>query len=311
MSQKERYLESVGGAAHQSAVEIIERLEAALAEDRAVCLCGCSADEHENYGEEGEACGNDDHECIRVCVAAGQIVGGLRFENARLTAENEALKSAQRHSANSSAHNAQVAVDALSREWAGQEDLDTAKAENVRLTAELARLSGACEAVGTQLVELARPNLTDVALLGTPPLDIDGDALVDERSAETDARLKAETRVTALEGRFDLLLHLQRQQEWSERTFGPGVRAEGVVDHIVKELAEILADPSDLTEWIDVAILALDGAWRSGASPEQIVAALVAKQAKNEARTWPDWRTAEPGKAIQHVRVALDAGGKG
>lgn len=103
---------------------------------------------------------------------------------------------------------------------------------------------------------------------------------------------------------FDMLAHLRRQREWSERTFGPGSRAKGVVDHIRKELNEIEADPGDLKEWIDVVILGLDGAWRCGASPEEIIAALVAKQAKNEGRVWPDWRTSSPDKAIEHVRDA-------
>ena len=102
---------------------------------------------------------------------------------------------------------------------------------------------------------------------------------------------------------FDLLSHLGRQHEWSERTFGPGMRTKGVVDHIRKELCEIESDPTDITEWIDVVILALDGAWRAGASPEQIIATLVAKQTKNENRNWPDWRTADPDKAIEHVRT--------
>jgi hypothetical protein len=66
---------------------------------------------------------------------------------------------------------------------------------------------------------------------------------------------------------------------------------------------EIEADPGDLKEWIDVTILALDGAWRSGASPAEIVAAIVAKQTKNEGRVWPDWRTADPNKAIEHDRA--------
>ncbi len=87
---------------------------------------------------------------------------------------------------------------------------------------------------------------------------------------------------------FNLHSHLERQRDWSTKTFGPGDRAKGVVDHIRKELLEIERDPRDLTEWIDVVILALDGAWRSGASPEGIIKALVAKQAKNEARKWPD-----------------------
>jgi hypothetical protein len=104
------------------------------------------------------------------------------------------------------------------------------------------------------------------------------------------------------DGGFDFLAHLRHQREWSEKTFGPGPRPEGISDHIRKELLEIEAAPDDLEEWIDVAILALDGAWRAGHSPEAIVAALVAKQAKNEGRAWPDWRTAEPGRAIEHVR---------
>jgi hypothetical protein len=108
----------------------------------------------------------------------------------------------------------------------------------------------------------------------------------------------------ALSPQWSLFDHLQRQREWSERTFGPGPRTEGVVDHIRKELLEIEAQPRDLEEWIDVVILALDGAWRAGSSPEQIIAALRSKQQKNEARSWPDWRTAEPGKAIEHDRAA-------
>ena len=103
---------------------------------------------------------------------------------------------------------------------------------------------------------------------------------------------------------FDMLAHLQRQREWSGRTFGPGPRTAGVVDHIRKELREIEADPTDLSEWIDVVILALDGAWRAGGSQEQTNAALVAKQKKNEGRQWPDWRTADPDKAIEHDRSA-------
>jgi len=104
---------------------------------------------------------------------------------------------------------------------------------------------------------------------------------------------------------FDMLAHLQRQRVFSERTFGPGKRTKMVADHIRKELDEVEENPSDLAEWVDVILLALDGAWRSGASPAQIVAGIEAKQTKNEGRTWPDWQTADPNKAIEHNR-ALD-----
>ena len=96
--------------------------------------------------------------------------------------------------------------------------------------------------------------------------------------------------------------HIQRQIDWSKETFGPGERTEGVLDHIRKELKEIESDPTDLSEWIDVIILAFDGAWRVGGQPQEIIDALIAKQEKNRNREWPDWRTAEHGKAIEHIR---------
>lgn len=101
---------------------------------------------------------------------------------------------------------------------------------------------------------------------------------------------------------FDLVKHLKRQREFSEKTFGPGHRTKGVIAHIRKELVEIEQEPLDLEEWVDVILLALDGAWRTGASPEAIAAKLYFKQAKNERREWPDWRTMRMDEAIQHIK---------
>ena len=96
--------------------------------------------------------------------------------------------------------------------------------------------------------------------------------------------------------------HIERQRTWSRATFGPDTRTAGVLAHIRKELDEIAAAPHDVTEWVDVIILAIDGAWRAGHEPQAIIDALIAKQARNEARTWPDWRTAPEGQPIEHVR---------
>lgn len=97
--------------------------------------------------------------------------------------------------------------------------------------------------------------------------------------------------------------HIERQREWSIQTFGPGDRTKGVIDHIKKELIEIeQSSGQDIEEWIDVIILALDGAWRAGFTTTQITDALYMKQVKNELRKWPDWRTVGPDKAIEHVR---------
>lgn len=105
---------------------------------------------------------------------------------------------------------------------------------------------------------------------------------------------------------FDLAQHLTRQKDFSLKTFGPGDRTKGVCDHIRKELIEIeddfAAGVPTLGEWVDVIILAFDGAWRSGADPHETIAAIVAKQTKNEGRVWPDWRTSDPNKAIEHDR---------
>ena len=97
--------------------------------------------------------------------------------------------------------------------------------------------------------------------------------------------------------------HLANQRAWSERTFGPGTRLKGVLAHIRKELKEIEQNPTDVEEWVDVIILAFDGAWRAGWEPQQIIDAIKAKQAKNEARTWPDWRTMSADEAIEHIEA--------
>lgn len=96
--------------------------------------------------------------------------------------------------------------------------------------------------------------------------------------------------------------HLIRQREFSERTFGPGTRTAMVLDHISRELTEIQRRPLDLEEWIDVIILAFDGAWRAGYRPQEIIDAVLDKQTRNEQRRWPDWRTAPADRAIEHDR---------
>ncbi|WP_175754536.1 dATP/dGTP pyrophosphohydrolase domain-containing protein [Burkholderia ambifaria] len=108
-------------------------------------------------------------------------------------------------------------------------------------------------------------------------------------------------RVMLMPAEFDMHAFLRRQRAFSARTFGPGRLTARVCDHIRKELTEVEAAPDDLREWVDVILLGLDGAWRTGATPEQITAALAAKLTTNEARTWPDWHTCDPDRAIEHL----------
>ena len=106
---------------------------------------------------------------------------------------------------------------------------------------------------------------------------------------------------------FDLVRWLERQKDFSTRTFGPGDRTKGIIDHVKKELLEIEESRSreeQLGEWVDVAILALDAMWRLGYSSEEIAAAIHLKQLKNIKRRWPDWRTKSMDEAIEHDRTA-------
>jgi hypothetical protein len=114
---------------------------------------------------------------------------------------------------------------------------------------------------------------------------------------------------------MDLKQHLLRQMAFSHATFGPGQRTQGVIDHIRKELVEVENSNGSPSEWVDVVILALDGLTRSlimgdgkrSMYPENAAddacRLILHKQAKNEARIWPDWRTAPTDKAIEHVRI--------
>jgi hypothetical protein len=103
---------------------------------------------------------------------------------------------------------------------------------------------------------------------------------------------------------------LTAAREFSFRTFGPpGSRPPvsdptlGVRNHIKKELDEVNRAPHDLEEWMDVAILAFDGAFRAGYSPLQVAAALTSKYHKNTLRKWGDYRTLPPGAPVEHVRT--------
>ncbi len=92
---------------------------------------------------------------------------------------------------------------------------------------------------------------------------------------------------------------LANQMDWSRRTFGSGRRTIGITKHIEKECNEVRENPDDLSEWVDIMILAMDGYWRAGGSPEMILHAIIAKQSINRERTYPKTNEDEPS---EHVR---------
>jgi hypothetical protein len=103
---------------------------------------------------------------------------------------------------------------------------------------------------------------------------------------------------------MNLADHIDRQTRFSQATFGLGQNTGRLLTHIRKELAEIEAKPDDIYEWVDLIILAIDGATRMGFDGAAISQALQEKQSINESRQWPDWRSLPPDQPIEHVRTA-------
>lgn len=101
---------------------------------------------------------------------------------------------------------------------------------------------------------------------------------------------------------MDFSYYVKQQKEWSIKTFGEGQRVEGVLKHIEKELAEIREHPQDLTEYIDVIILAMDAAWRAGFTPDEIETELRRKQLQNTLRKWPPINPNNHDDAIEHIK---------
>lgn len=98
---------------------------------------------------------------------------------------------------------------------------------------------------------------------------------------------------------FDLYAWLRQHILWSMETFGDGARTEGLCKHIEKECNEVRASPNDIMEWIDIIILACDGAWRAGYSAREICLALQQKQLINQERQWVRTPENEP---TEHTR---------
>ena len=76
--------------------------------------------------------------------------------------------------------------------------------------------------------------------------------------------------------------------EWSSATFGDAsVRGpEGPLNHLRKEIDEIIADPDDITEFADAYMLVSDAASRAGHKMSEVCDAAVDKLEVNKRRTW-------------------------
>lgn len=63
---------------------------------------------------------------------------------------------------------------------------------------------------------------------------------------------------------------VEEQRYFSKTTFGSGQMTARILDHITSEIEEVRQAPHDLSEWADIVLLALDGAWRTGVVSDAI-----------------------------------------
>ena len=95
--------------------------------------------------------------------------------------------------------------------------------------------------------------------------------------------------------------YMALQWQWSRQTFGNEYRLEQLITHIRKELDEVERSPDDRFEWIDIALLALDGYNRCGGGTTwSLMNDLLSKQSKNFSRKWV--KPEDPKAPIEHDR---------
>lgn len=79
---------------------------------------------------------------------------------------------------------------------------------------------------------------------------------------------------------------LDKRYGWSLGTFGRGCQTKRLIAHIQCELKEIETAPVDLMEWVDLILLALDGAARAGHSSKAVINGIHEKHEINLKREW-------------------------
>ncbi len=89
--------------------------------------------------------------------------------------------------------------------------------------------------------------------------------------------------------------------EWSTATFGTTAERGplGPLKHLAKEVVEVQADPTDITEFADIGLLWFDSARRAGFAYDQLIQAMWTKLAVNKTR---QWGKAGANEAAEHIR---------
>lgn len=96
----------------------------------------------------------------------------------------------------------------------------------------------------------------------------------------------------------DFTLFQNVHGKWSDETFGARSPL-GPLNHLLKEVKEVIENPSDIEEYADCGLLLMDSLRLSGFTMNDLYVAMVEKYKKNKLRVWgkPD----ENG-TVEHIR---------
>lgn len=132
------------------------------------------------------------------------------------------------------------------------------------------------------------------------------------RSAEAGRERNRTLFLVQTEAMADFIIDLNRESMerfladlmgFQASTFGPRQTLAGVLDHVTKEIEhEIRPDPTAALEWLGLLNLSVSALRIIGLTPAQAAKEWRRLLQDLKARDWPDWRTADPDKAIEHIR---------
>lgn len=84
--------------------------------------------------------------------------------------------------------------------------------------------------------------------------------------------------------------------------FGNTPIPRSCLSHVESQHAWVGSSIDDRKRWLHLVTFAIGAYMDTGGKVQSVLPKMFAKQAKNFARDWPDWRKFKPGQAIEHVR---------
>ncbi len=86
---------------------------------------------------------------------------------------------------------------------------------------------------------------------------------------------------------------------WADFVFGRDRKPEQILQHLKKEIEELIENPSSLEEYADIGILWLNAAKKAGYEVDDLYFAMISKMRINKARKWGK---ADENGVVEHLR---------